>query len=737
MSKSASILGTIFIVFVLYLFMLFALQIIVNPHKDVLIPTARVVQEAQERETVKFKLQSGNDILELRENFGDIYSALTEKNLPVLLQGGQVFTSGATTKYNQYLRFEDADNFDGLIVNFTKDDKISDYIYVDDGNNASDAMFEYEIEFEEGFESDISSNKLSELDDETINVLGRVYTVTNTKIDIDTNEITIQLTSAPIKATMKEGEKKVFKIEEREYEIEVAVVTDVTTPRVSLIVNGVQLKTIQEGELTPMNGHFILVDNILSSEAGEGGSDQVDIYIEVDRVTFSDSDYTDTSFVKGLDINGKIITDGFVQIRGTEISSTEFEITSINYRLVTRDELHIGAGEGLKEKIPQKEAMITPFWDVVYEGLSNPDKTSMKLDPSGDDSYRLHFTNRRGRDYIFPLLNNKGGTFNFGDDDNNLTFIEAANTTNYIVNINDYFVLNNDNDRTGYTNILRYNTIDTASQTLTFDDLATGTKQVTYQTSSTSGQLGTADLVVDGNTYRVYIQDNSGNPLAIDLNGDGSLNSGEANIVLEGGGIIDLGSSNYPGNFTITLTTQSSQLDEASGDETIQWQMESRVGNEVGISSFSGTPLSQEDDHSYGLTTYGVFVDLLDESSSEAETLVIEYPQEQIEAEVYVIVEIPAKEKVSEEAEEIVEETVEEPEVKEETKEEVPIPQPREQPRETVPQVPVRTPAKKVSIVLPLAITIIVILILVVIALMVYNKLKPKEPSIFQSYMVR
>ena len=592
-------------------------------------------------------------------------------------------------------------------------------------------------------ESDIDTNKLEDLEDANLNVLGRTFRITKTRIDTTNDEIELQMVDAAAVFTLKEGDKKTIKIGDREYDVEVMVITDVTNPDVKLKINDETLNSLKEGESASLaDGKLVVVDNILSSEAGEGSGDFVDVFIDAYKVVFKDNDYTG-GFEQGLKVNQQAITDGFVSVVGNEISSSRFEIVSINYRLISKSELYITSGQGLREFLPQKNGMVTEYWDLMYEGLSSPSKSQFKFDPVGDERYKIDFTNKKGERYVFSFLNNRGGTFNLGDENgNNLTFIEASNTSDYIVGDDDYFVLTNKNDKNGYTAVMQYNSIDTSAQTLTFNDLAGETKQATYTLSNVSGRLGEADLSAGGTTYRVYIANSpaASYPLAIDYTADGTLNSSEARIIVNGGGILDLGSTNNPtGNFTVSLTTASSQLDEASGDEVISLTVERRTGNEVGISStFTGVSLEDEDNHLYGMTRYGVLVDFFDDEEGRAETLTFEYPEEQIGANVYVTVSVPVKIVAKEEVkEEVVNETGE---IKQA---EAIKPQVAEKPKEPAIQKSpqqvqnIRAPQKRGSLTIPIILIMTMLVVVVIIGIIVYNKSKPKEPSVFRSYIVR
>ena len=239
-------------------------------------------------------------------------------------------------------------------------------------------------------------------------------------------------------------------------------------------------------------------------------------------------------------------------------------------------------------------------------------------------------------------------------------------------------------DDTAITHIVRYNSIDSSDRTLSFDDEPTGSKDFTYEdlVTTSGAAIGKAELIFSGNTYTAYIgnvtENGNDNPLAVDMDADGSIDRAEVRITINGGGIIDLGTANESdgGDWTNTsnvaatatwsntgrtivtdgspilnITTLSEDFDEnkpstqtASGsfNEQIVFNITTRANNEIGISKASTNIDLQEpdddDDNSYGMSDYGVHVNFFDPSgSSEAETLTIQYPLQQRGGRVFVV----------------------------------------------------------------------------------------------------
>ncbi|MDP4012897.1 MAG: S-layer protein [Candidatus Nanoarchaeia archaeon] len=669
-----------------------------------------------------------SDLLELRETLGNVRETLTEVELDGL-RGGTITTNEGSTEWNQYIRFSLATDSTGNSlrspsVNFTENDdvneEVGDFLFINEGTNiTSDAFFEYELEFEEGLESEVSSTELTDLEDEEIIILGQTYNVVDSKIDTILNEITIEMLGGAIFDTLEEGEVKTYTLDGKDYKVEVVIIEDTQPETVTMNINGEVTDQLLDGETEVLeDGTLIGISDIVSNEAGEAGSgDIVEFYIGASKVVLKDLEYTGTGFEQGVKIDNEQIEDAYLSIRVNELEGgTVAEIQSIKYRLLAdalpgQNDIFVPPGHGVREYLDEPEGLLGRDWDIFYAGLDDTGVSVIKLDPSGDDQYNLEFENRQGQLYNIPLISNEGAIFKYGDEDNELVFVEGAynetgahpigyghgiidiqNTAaNYSFNIgdDDWFILSNSrsdaNDETAFTHIVRYTSIDTSNNLLTFDDEAVGTRTFTYSgltNTSFMQSIGSSDLVFGGTTFRAYVENitntsSTTHGLAIDMNADGNINLTEVRVTVNGGGIIDLGnateSNGHVSNgsaesqlfvgdgagdgtlaINVTLTTLSSEFDEdgpetgGTNNEVIQINITSRSNNEVGIGAnsvggVSGTTTltlhepDEDRDHAYGMSDFGVFVDLFDEAGTdEAETLTIEYPLVQRGAKVFV-----------------------------------------------------------------------------------------------------
>jgi len=656
------------------------------------------------------EISHSSDLLELRETIGDVRETLTDVEVAGGgLASGKITTDEGSTEFNQYLRFADStlSSFSPKVV-FTEsegilDGYVGDYLFIQDANDSSaptNSFFEYEIEFESGLESAVSSTTLPDLEDEELLILGTTYTIVDTYVSGE--DIKLTLLGGAVYDILGEGETKTYNIDGKDFEVTVMIIEDVTPATVTLDINGEITRQLQDSETTTLDdGTLLGVSDIVLNEAGEAGSgDIVEIYLGATKLTLQDTDTSDTSWYSGVEIDNDNIENALVKITSAN-TATKSEISSIKYRLSAASmdgvDIWVEPGHGVREYLDEPQGLLGTEWDIRYEGLDDIQTSIIKLDPKGDDDYNLIFENRQGLVYNVPFMTNQNGVFKYGNDNRDFVFQEgtynatATNATGQIPTVGhlDYFVLTdadsiNDND--AISHVLRYDSFDSTNNELEFEDMATGDqKEVTYSTSSpANGTLGSGNLIIGGTTYKVYVANaTSGTPpLIIDMNADAVLAAGEVKLTVNGGGILQLGTSSdsvggtWTGNETVTdtngtwlntgttisasgvqmvLTTLAEDFDEdspvtvtgtGSVDENTTIQIVSRTGNEIGLnlsnmSSNGGigslTEDADNDDYLYGMTDFGALWTVYDPSSTDnPETLTIEYPLAQRGARVFV-----------------------------------------------------------------------------------------------------
>ncbi|RMD58217.1 hypothetical protein D6825_01520 [Candidatus Woesearchaeota archaeon] len=672
------------------------------------------------------EIGSTSDLLEIGEPLGDVRETLTEVDLD-MLKGGQVVTDQGSTEFNQYLRF--LNNPSAGSVQFAEDerDRVGHYLFWDDGQ----LVFQWELEFEEGLESEVKGNDLKDLEDEDLTILGQPFVIVDTDLSIGTSgnttqdaatpDLTVELIGGAVSAVLGENDKETYVVDGKEYEVEVLVISETSAGgegSVKFRINGEITDELEDGETDVLaDGTQIGIRDILATGKDIQKS-IVQFYLGAYKVEFRDTNTSDAAFVAaGAQVNEETIEDSFVQIKGqfqgsvvrtpagtgSDLTGSEFEVQNIQYNL-TADavlgDMYVAPGTGVRAQLDEPEGMLTPNWDIRYEGLMDTGVTNVRLDAAGDDEYDLEFTNQEGIFFDVPYMSNEVGndaikaglsSLKFGDNDDDLWFTEmngpdaaltnavtlsGTNPDAFMIGDDDFFLVSNcahpdfdtTTDNTCFSHVLRYDSLDRTNRQLTFTDLGTGTREVTFDATTQVAQL-----VVGGITYVVGLNGATDN-LVVDLDGDGVLSScHEAIVGIQGEGLLDLGNQSnntftanlsLPSNVScanttdtlneLKLTTLAKEFDEAAVAEVLSTVVESRTGNEIGLAAshsfstgsnplnLSGTlfgpfELEENDDLSQALSGYGVFLEVFDpQGSEEAEDLTIEYPLSQRGARVFV-----------------------------------------------------------------------------------------------------
>lgn len=568
-----------------------------------------------------FKFSQKSDGLEIDEKLGDVIKALTSIELDAL-RGSYVTTQDGKTKVNQYIRFKDG-GLDSGSVTFKKDESgnAEDYLYFAE----DDEMFEYEIEFEEGLRSSIVNGVLTALKNKKISLLGREYKVATATVSDGSAKIAFM--SGAIEDSLNEGESKQYQLDGVDYEIQAAVISDANPAKVTLKINGEQTEELNEGDLFfTTNGVAIGIEDILNSEAGEAASDSVRIFVGAEEIEFQDA-YGDTSFSSGVSVNKEIIDAGSVSIIGQK-SGDEFEFSSLKYRLkadaAEGSGVYVKKKHGLREFIQEPEG-IFGGWDIVYGGLmgsKGSSTTVVEIKPRGGDAYNLVFTSRGGV-YSIPFVSNRGN-FKLGSNQYDLLFKESGSSGSFFIDKEDLFVVNSEADTGGFSSVLRYNGIDVSSKVVHFDDMASGGKSAVY--TGEPGIDAQGSLVVGGVSFKFFIGPAPDYSLSMDLDNSGSVDSGEAKIVIAGGGILDLGSTNTPGgSFDITLTTAAKLRDEpGKGAEVITINiLKTSNGVDLNVPDQDALQMNSVDGERIDMTPVGVYVRQI--TSDDADKLQIGY----------------------------------------------------------------------------------------------------------------
>ncbi|MBT4208763.1 hypothetical protein HOE22_10565 [Candidatus Woesearchaeota archaeon] len=566
-----------------------------------------------------FNFNTPTDNLELNEELGDVVSVIDSLDLS-LLSGNTIITDEGTSKSEQYLRFGDATlTLSSPVPKYIEsdDDKVTSFLYIASGSSTTTAFFEHELAFNPGLEGRISGTRIPDIEDRTFRIFADDYKVVDTYIDKSSSKIKLTLSTSAITDILREGDLAVYQIGSNKYEILVNSIS--STPKsVMLRVNGQDVGPISEDSYYELADDTLLGIRTIITSSG-GVSDIVSIFLGAKIIELEDH-YNDDSFEEGFSENRNSFSEGMVSIKAS-VSSEVISLTSIRYRATTNNDIYIPKGKKLSEVIDDKNILLGN-WDLKYEGLKSVPETDIILSSSSDTEYDLTFENTDGRIYKVPFYEASG---KLGDSSHDLFISESTGISDYEIGISDYLLLSSGSSKNDKSYVLQYISTDTASSQIKFNEvLISGTNPVLGNYNGS----GYGAVTVQGMQFDFYVDLVNNNKLAFDLNRDGNIESTDSvDIITKGGAIIDLGTTKSPGNtYTISLTTESSSLEESTTDEVVT--LDITGGSMVGISTSSFTNLniySSEGVHS-GMSNYGVEFIVANANNADPEELEINYP---------------------------------------------------------------------------------------------------------------
>ncbi len=188
------------------------------------------------------EIGSATDELEIGESIGSVRETIDARHLRALANGS-ITTDEGTTTYRQFLRFDDAANsiqssgFVGTLLSFQQEH----------------TLFEYELRFDNGLETNVDTNgTLEDLEETVITVLGKQYLVFDPQID--GNKFAMNLFGGGIEDTLAEHETRTYIINNAEYEITPLAISDPANDHAEVVFNGPPSEKTLRAKLDEISG---------------------------------------------------------------------------------------------------------------------------------------------------------------------------------------------------------------------------------------------------------------------------------------------------------------------------------------------------------------------------------------------------------------------------------------------------------------------------------------------------
>jgi hypothetical protein len=587
------------------------------------------------------KLAKSNNFLAYGEEVDTILTTLDKSDLSAMA-GGSVSNEFGTFKYSEYLEVPtDAD----VIWAIDPDDATDTpafYWFFDD----TDTVYTYKLSFSTALKSDNDANdRLEDIENKQLTMFGKSYTIIKAEQQA-ANNLKLTLLGGEASTIAEHGEEVTVTVDTTTYTVKPLIYS---STEVVFTVNGETTDTLNEGETYKLaDGKEIGVEDILYSSK-ETVTSSVKFWLGADKIVLEDTDITnDSAGGQALVVGSETIDGTEVQITGSSAgvsTGDDVTISQIQVKFDAEDDYYVPVGGGLSAELSEKDALFLKAFDWKFAGVEPATTELIEIKNSGDNKYELKFTNAAGDSITMPLLYSSGGTnIAYAKDANDkLVFMEDLT-----IDKDDYFVLNNDNTvgGNGITHVLQYKDLTASDDTIEFKDLGTGeTIKITYTASGAGSNTGLDGyIILNGYKYGVAVQaDSNDADLRIDLNADGSIDSGdEANIITQYGALIDIDVDDDTSQAIATtgefmrFTTENKE--NAVAGDNVDLTVTASSG-ELDISVTSGDLTSTllqigSSDNYEGYTSYGA--KFREETVSDGPDKVkITYPDDQLEFAVY------------------------------------------------------------------------------------------------------
>ncbi|MBW2990425.1 hypothetical protein KY348_01835 [Candidatus Woesearchaeota archaeon] len=619
------------ILFVIFLFSLISILLVIGDSKDFI---------------------TGTDVLSIGELIGTVKVTFTSNDLEGLLIG-TLDTGLGTTPVRQYLTF---DNTTASVVYEYNNSNASGHWLKFPANSY---LFDYELEFTTGAISSIGVNgELDDLEDNEIFILDDNFTIIKVE-RLSGDGISLAFLGGEISDTLRDGEVKTYSIGGVFYEVTL-VYTDYGANKTSRFsVNGNMGNNTGEGEsYSFFNGNLTMAVRQIYTDGVQG---LVDFYIGNKKLELTDTLYTDTVFSSQTVIyNDEVVGNAELIIKGVnQTNNTQLMLQYFRYKTKTTTDIYVPLGSGLRAQLSQPIKMLIGGWNITYECLANTGVSQIKLIPVANHSYNFSFQNLNGDNYTFHILTNKSDSdigFKYGDSSSDFIFKEPFTASQLVEYYNSSFISLNDSfvvstvvspNNSAVTNVLKYTSINITNKTLSFQDYNGDNLLISY--IGTPGINATGDLIVSGATHPIWVSNQSRNySLSIDLDAYENVSQGEVNIVVNGGGMIDLGTQTFDAQknpsslgspVNMVLTTLNTDFDESEeGNETVNITVYGNGVNSI-YATVDGTLYEDNNNSNYTrrLNSYGILIEKYALSHNQTSPqITIDYPLSQRYARVYV-----------------------------------------------------------------------------------------------------
>ncbi len=448
----------------------------------------------------------------------NVKGIMTASDIPSLLNSGTYSSSaGGTYSFKQYLYLlGDTTNSNPAEIKFERP-TTENTPRIAFKTPASSKLYRYKLTFSTPVSlTGVTTTALLQavIQGTTINMLGKDFVISDCTYTSATDTISdMTLLGGKNIITVETGTPKTVTADSKDYTVTltgVAAQTISGTTYYSAIgdVNGESF-TLKAGETKTMSdGTLIAAIKVFQGKTG--AADYATIAIGADKIKIASAG----TVTKGTTVVSELTSGITATVAGG------WSVLTLDY--IPSLDAWLAAGSKITD--PFSSAFDIKFNSVIPDFTDTANRQTITFSPSG---YNMLLTYKNAGDaekQMYTLYTTDGTTWrwasaaagtptNYDNDWRDIVFDEGSNISAVE---QDYFVI----QRGGFSHTMQFTSYTNATKSYTFTDESGNTLTAV---GSTGVAADTADLIVDGNTYKIYLVDDTKKIINIDLDGDATI----------------------------------------------------------------------------------------------------------------------------------------------------------------------------------------------------------------------
>jgi hypothetical protein len=425
------------------------------------------------------QLSSGNNHIYIGDYLNDQVTSVTENDLTTILMDGTLTNDDGTDyDFNQII---DIGGSSGAQFTFsTSDDHLDNpAVHIEMPSTASESAYAYRWRFD--FSSSPQMNA-SNMDGNELKIAGKTYTVSSAS-DTDT----LILLGGADEQTVNVGESITMDLAGTSYEVSLAGISDESTPKASITVNGIS-ETLTEGTTKEIiDGVDVYAKTVFRTGDNAG---YVIVSLGSDRLIFEDGDEVQIG-ADSTDIDGTYVN---ISTRVGDMDSLKVHISADD-----DDFDHILAGESFTDPVfgtVKLELADVPNAPTLADnkGTDSSTRRQIVLKRKSNDNVQVEFEDENGKTATIPFADGTAITELEDDNDKDIVVVEGQTAAE-----GEFLILNQ-----GNTNVMvKVDKIDTTDGDLKLESVFDSNNKYEILDSADLAAGSTDELLIGDQTFTV------------------------------------------------------------------------------------------------------------------------------------------------------------------------------------------------------------------------------------------